>query len=66
MDLKTALGLEPGEMVALVGAGGKTTTAWRLLRSCADSGEQAVFTTTTRVFQPKDAVLILDPEPKPK
>ena len=65
MDLKTALGLEPGEMVAFVGAGGKTTTAWRLLRSCVDSGEQVVFTTTTRVFQPKDAVLILDSNPNP-
>ncbi len=65
MSLKTALGLEPGEMVALVGAGGKTTTAWRLLRSFVDSGEPVVFTTTTRVFQPKDAVLILDPNPNP-
>ena len=66
MGLKAALGLEPGEMVALVGAGGKTTTAWRLLRSFVDSGELVVFTTTTRIFQPKDAVLILDPNPNPK
>ncbi|MCP4538787.1 MAG: putative selenium-dependent hydroxylase accessory protein YqeC [Chloroflexi bacterium] len=66
MNLKAVLGLEPGEMVALVGAGGKTTTAWRLLCSFVDSGDPVVFTTTTRVFRPKDAVMILDPNPNPE
>jgi probable selenium-dependent hydroxylase accessory protein YqeC len=51
--LRAALGLKPGEIVAFVGAGGKTTTAWLLLCELADMGEKAVFTTTTRVFKPR-------------
>ena len=65
MDLKTALGLIPGELVALVGAGGKTTAGWRLLRLLVDSGERAVFATTTHIFQPRDVPLILTPDPDP-
>ncbi|MBU0703180.1 MAG: putative selenium-dependent hydroxylase accessory protein YqeC [Chloroflexi bacterium] len=66
MDLKAAVGLNVGELVAFVGAGGKTTAAWLLLRSLVDSGERAVFTTTTRIFQPKEVALILDPNPDPE
>ncbi len=65
VDLKTALGLRPGELVALVGAGGKTTTAWRLLRLLVASGERVIFTTTTRIFEPRDVPLILAPNPGP-
>jgi probable selenium-dependent hydroxylase accessory protein YqeC len=52
-------------MVAFVGAGGKTTAAWRLLGELADSGAWPIFTTTTRIFKPSggDVALILDPEP---
>lgn len=63
MNLKTALGVRPGELVALVGAGGKTTTAWRLLGLLVAAGERAVFTTTTRIFEPRDVPLILTPNP---
>jgi len=66
LGLRAALGLRSGELIALVGAGGKTTAAWWLLRSLVDSGEQAVFTTTTRIFQPKEVALILDPNPDPE
>jgi molybdenum cofactor cytidylyltransferase len=53
-------------MVALVGAGGKTTTAWRLLEELMDAGESTIFTTTTQVFRPTGEVtLILDGEPTP-
>jgi molybdenum cofactor cytidylyltransferase len=65
MDIRTALGLKPGEMVALVGAGGKTSTAWQLLRLLVRAGERAVFTTTTRIFEPQQAPLILNPHPDP-
>jgi len=65
VSLKTALGVRPGELVALVGAGGKTTTAWRLLCLLVASGERTVFTTTTRIFQPRDVPLILAPNPDP-
>ena len=57
------IGARAGELIALVGAGGKTTVAWRLLRSLVDSGERAIFTTSTRIFQPKGVALILDPNP---
>ena len=54
-------------MVAFVGAGGKTTAAWRLLRLLVESGERVVFTTTTRIFEPRerDVPLLLAPEPDP-
>lgn len=63
--LAGALGLNPGELVALVGAGGKTTAAWRVMRELVGKGERAAFTTTTRIFKPRDGdvPLILDPEP---
>jgi len=64
-DLASALGVARGEVVALVGAGGKTTAGWRLRDELAAAGHPAVFTTTTRIFKPAvgHAVLILDPEP---
>jgi len=65
MDLKTALGVRAGDMVAFVGAGGKTTIAWQALNQLAASGRRAVFTTTTHVFQPQDEPLMLDPNPDP-
>ncbi|MBN1955315.1 MAG: putative selenium-dependent hydroxylase accessory protein YqeC [Anaerolineae bacterium] len=65
MDLATALGLESGELVALIGAGGKTTAAWQLLRSLVASGERVVFTTTTYIFEPQKAPLLLNPWPEP-
>jgi probable selenium-dependent hydroxylase accessory protein YqeC len=64
-DLASALGVAQGEMIAFVGAGGKTTAAWRLLGELADAGQSAVFTTTTCIFKPAagDVALVLDPEP---
>ncbi len=59
MDLKTALELMAGELVAFVGAGGKTTAAWRLLRKLADAGDPVVFTTTTRIFEPQEKIVPL-------
>jgi molybdenum cofactor cytidylyltransferase len=65
MDLREAVGLEPGEMVALVGAGGKTTLAWHLATGLFASHERVIFTTTTRIFEPRDRPLMLDPHPDP-
>ena len=65
MNLRTALGVKPGELVALVGAGGKTTTAWRLMNLLVGSGERVIFTTTTRIFRPRNASLLLTPNPTP-
>ncbi len=65
MDLATALNIQPGDLVAFVGAGGKTTTIWHLLRSFVARGERAIFTTTTHIFKPRRAPLLLNPSPDP-
>jgi probable selenium-dependent hydroxylase accessory protein YqeC len=66
LDLRTAVELRSGELIALVGAGGKTTTAWQLMCQLSGSDEYVVFATTTRIFQPVDLPLILSPDPDPK
>lgn len=50
--LLQALGARPGEVIALVGAGGKTTVALRLVAEAAAAGLRAVFTVTTRIYPP--------------
>jgi probable selenium-dependent hydroxylase accessory protein YqeC len=65
MDLKQARNVRPGELVAFVGAGSKTTIMWRLLRQLVVSGERAVFTTTTFTFEPKGTPLLLSSDPDP-
>jgi probable selenium-dependent hydroxylase accessory protein YqeC len=52
-SLCSALSLTSGELVAFVGAGGKTTASWLVLRELIDAGERAVLTTTTRIFKPR-------------
>jgi molybdenum cofactor cytidylyltransferase len=47
-----SFGIRPGDCVALVGAGGKTTLAYRFVQGALAAGQRAVFTTTTRVWQP--------------
>ncbi len=64
MNLLQALDLRPGSLIALVGAGGKTTAAWTLLRSFVSAGERVVFTTTTHIFEPQRAPLLLSPYPE--
>jgi probable selenium-dependent hydroxylase accessory protein YqeC len=50
--LLEALELRTGDCAALVGAGGKTTLGYRLLREMTAAGERAVFTTTTHIWEP--------------
>lgn len=51
-------------MIAFVGAGGKTTAAWRVLNELVEGDRRAVFTTTTMVFKPRSGCdLLLDPSP---
>lgn len=52
MTLKDALGLKQGEMVALIGAGGKTTTLYRLADELCQDGGKVLVTTTTKIFKP--------------
>ncbi|BCX03980.1 MAG: hypothetical protein KatS3mg053_1918 [Candidatus Roseilinea sp.] len=52
MELLSALGIEPGDCVAVAGAGGKTTLCWRLTQALASHGARVIFTTTTKIWQP--------------
>lgn len=52
MILKDALGLQNGEMLSLIGAGGKTTTLFRLAHELWEEGEKVLVTTTTKIFKP--------------
>ena len=52
MLLRDALGVTRGEMVSLIGAGGKTTTMFRLAKELRDQGWKVLVTTTTKIFQP--------------
>ncbi len=52
MQLCEALAIRPGEVVSIVGAGGKTTLAMRLMAELAAAGQAVVFTTTTKILEP--------------
>lgn len=48
MNLSTALRIQPNDVVALVGAGGKTTALFHLADELSARGERVIVTTTTR------------------
>lgn len=50
MDITRALSIQPGEIVALTGGGGKTTLMFRLAREGVAAGRRVVTTMTTRIF----------------
>jgi probable selenium-dependent hydroxylase accessory protein YqeC len=52
MQLKEALDVKSGEVISLVGGGGKTTLMFALARELASDGGCVVTTTTTRIFEP--------------
>ena len=52
MQLAEALDLRRGEMTALIGAGGKTTTMLRLAKELREQGWKILVTTTTKIFKP--------------
>ena len=60
-----AFGLTYGEVIALVGAGGKTTLMFRLAKELAREGGLAVTGTTTKILAPspeESEILLLDME----
>jgi molybdenum cofactor cytidylyltransferase len=66
-QLREALGVERGDVVSFVGAGGKTTTAMRLMVELAEAKQSVVFTTTTKILEPVlagDERLILSEQPE--
>jgi probable selenium-dependent hydroxylase accessory protein YqeC len=52
MKLKDALGIRPGEVIGLVGGGGKTSIMFALAKELAAAGGCVVTTTTTKIFEP--------------
>ena len=51
--LREALAVGAADVVALVGAGGKTTAMFRIARELAEAGERPVVTTTTKILVPE-------------
>lgn len=51
-SLREALGLEPGDLISLIGGGGKTSLMFRLAHEIAASGKCVISTTTTRILPP--------------
>jgi len=52
MTLKEALGIKPGEVISLVGGGGKTTLMFALARELTSGGNHVITTTTTKILEP--------------
>jgi molybdenum cofactor cytidylyltransferase len=66
MRLCDALQISRGDIVSLVGAGGKTTTMYRLARELSESGWRVVATTTTMIYPPsyeQSHTMIVEPDP---
>ncbi len=51
ITLKEAFGVRPGEIISLVGAGGKTTLMSALSRELSCGNESVTTTTTTKIFE---------------
>ncbi len=62
MTLAGALGVDVGDVVAFIGAGGKTTAMFRVASDLAARGHRVVVTTTTKIFPPEqpDVELIVE------
>ena len=52
MKLQEALNISPGEVISLVGGGGKTTLMFALARELVISGYNVITTTTTKIMKP--------------
>lgn len=66
--LAEAFDLRAAEVLCCIGAGGKTTTCWRLLAELCAHKQPSIFTTTTHILEPilsPDTALLLSAEPEP-
>lgn len=66
MDIVEACELKDREMIAVVGAGGKTALIFRLARELSRAGNKVLISTATRMFKPlseQGGPLILDNNP---
>ena len=55
MKLKEALDIKPGEIISLVGGGGKTTLMFALAQELASHGKHVITTTTTKILEPSSS-----------
>ena len=55
MWLKEALDAKPGEVISLVGGGGKTTLMFALAHELAGNGNCVITTTTTKILEPSSS-----------
>lgn len=51
---------EPGHVISLVGAGGKTSLLYEMARFCASQGLKTLVSTTTHIFKPDPLVYACD------
>ncbi len=64
-QLSHLLDLPPHPLIAIVGAGGKTTTMYTLAHELAQHGKRIITTTTTNIFPPQSGetdTLIISPD----
>lgn len=64
-SLSDALGIGPNEIVAFVGAGGKTSSIYRLVRELSAARRKTLVTTTTKIYAPapdQAEALVLHPD----
>jgi len=52
MILAESLGIQAGEMVSFIGAGGKTTMLFHLAKELHQKGGRILVTTTTKIYKP--------------
>ncbi len=64
LSLRQAFDIHQGEVISLVGGGGKTTLMFALAHELEAGGEKVVSTTTTRIFEPSvsETFLIVEPD----
>ncbi len=55
MKLKETLNIKSGEIISLVGGGGKTTLMFALARELASREKSVITTTTTKILEPSSA-----------
>jgi molybdenum cofactor cytidylyltransferase len=68
MNLSRALRIQPKEVIAFVGGGGKTTAMFRLANELVAQGQRVITTTTTRIFAAQIALAphhVIHPESQP-
>nr|MDQ3328950.1 selenium cofactor biosynthesis protein YqeC [Chloroflexota bacterium] len=53
--ISSTLGLQAGDLVSIVGAGGKTTTMYRICNDVRAQGLRVISTTTTAIQRPTPA-----------